>query len=46
MNKDLSDSQKVEQFIKLIKDAEYVLENPEIYMQFLKQRILDSFSLN
>lgn len=46
MYNELTDAKKVEEFIKLIKEAEYVLENPEIYMQFLKQRILDSFSLN
>lgn len=46
MSKDLSDPQKVEELIKLIKDAEYALENPEIYMLFIKQKILDSYSLN
>ena len=46
MEQSIVNSQKVDDFIKLIKEAEYVLQNPEIYMQFLKQRILDSYSLN
>ena len=46
MEQNLVNTQRVDDFIKLIKDAQSVLENPEIYMQFMKQRIIDSYCEN